>query len=153
MITNVSLISVWVKDQDASLTFYTDVLGFEVGDDIQLAEDFRWLTVVHPNQPELHLHLTTPGPPLSQELQSAIRSLDGGGMPGVGLTVDDCRATYEALVGKGVTFLQEPADRPYGVEALLRDNSGNWLVMVERRAFDPNTMTREQVEDAGLPAN
>ncbi|HVK43377.1 MAG TPA: VOC family protein [Micropruina sp.] len=154
MITNVSLISVWVKDQDASLTFYTDVLGFEVGDDIQLAEDFRWLTVVHPNQPELHLHLTTPGPPLSQELQSAIhRSLDGGGMPGVGLTVDDCRATYEALVAKGVTFLQEPADRPYGVEALLRDNSGNWLVMVERRAFDPNTMTREQVEDAGLPAN
>ena len=154
MITNVSLISVWVKDQDASLTFYTDVLGFEVGDDIQLAEDFRWLTVVHPNQPELHLHLTTPGPPLSQELQSAIhRSLDGGGMPGVGLTVDDCRATYEALVAKGVTFLQEPADRPYGVEALLRDNSGNWLVMVERRAFDPNRMTREQVEDAGLPAN
>ena len=154
MITNVSLISVWVKDQDASLTFYTDVLGFEVGDDIQLAEDFRWLTVVHPNQPELHLHLTTPGPPLSQELQSAIhRSLDGGGMPGVGLTVDDCRATYKALVAKGVTFLQEPADRPYGVEALLRDNSGNWLVMVERRAFDPNTMTREQVEDAGLPAN
>ena len=154
MITNVSLISVWVKDQDASLTFYTDVLGFEVGDDIQLTEDFRWLTVVHPNQPELHLHLTTPGPPLSQELQSAIhRSLDGGGMPGVGLTVDDCRATYEALVAKGVTFLQEPADRPYGVEALLRDNSGNWLVMVERRAFDPNTRTREQVEDAGLPAN
>ena len=64
MITNVSLVSVWVKDQDASLAFYTDVLGFEVGDDVRLAEDFRWLTVVHPSQPELHLHLTTPGPPL-----------------------------------------------------------------------------------------
>ena len=152
MITNVSLVSVWVKDQDASLTFYTDVLGFEVGDDIQLAENFRWLTVVHPNQPELHLHLTTPGPPLSDELQSAIyRSLDGGGMPGVGLTVDDCRATFETLKAKGVTFLQEPADRPYGVEALLRDNSGNWLVMVERRAFDPAAMTLDDLEGAGLP--
>ena len=152
MITNVSLVSVWVKDQDASLAFYTDVLGFEVGDDVRLAEDFRWLTVVHPNQPELHLHLTTPGPPLSEELQSAIhRSLDGGGMPGVGLTVDDCRATYRDLVAKGVTFLQEPADRPYGVEAPLRDNSGNWLVMVERHAFDPEAMTEEDLEGAGLP--
>ena len=32
MITNVSLVSVWVKDQDASLAFSHDVLGFEVGD-------------------------------------------------------------------------------------------------------------------------
>ena len=34
MITNVSLVSVWVKDIDESLAFYTDVLGFEAGDDI-----------------------------------------------------------------------------------------------------------------------
>ena len=154
MITNVSLVSAWVKDQDASLAFYTDVLGFEVGDDVRLAENFRWLTVVHPNQPELHLHLTTPGPPLSDELQSAIlRSLDAGGMPGVGLTVDDCRATFRELSAKGVTFLAEPAERPYGVEALLRDNSGNWLVMVERRAFDPDALTRDQLDDAGAPGS
>ena len=141
-----------VGDLDRSLAFYTDVLGFEVGDDVRLAEDFRWLTVVHPSQPELHLHLTTPGPPLSDELQQAIhRSLDGGGMPGVGLTVDDCRATYEQLKAKGVTFLQEPAERPYGVEALLRDNSGNWMVMVERRPYDPDAMTVEDLEGAGLP--
>jgi catechol 2,3-dioxygenase-like lactoylglutathione lyase family enzyme len=147
MITNVSLVSVWVKDQDASLAFYTDVLGFEVGEDIRLAEDFRWLTVVHPSQPELALHLTTPGPPLSEELQAAIgRALDAGGMPGIGVTVDDCRATHADLVAKGVTFLQEPAERPYGVEALLRDNSGNWIVMVEHRDFDPSTLTRDQIE-------
>lgn len=152
MITNVSIVSVWVKDQDASLAFYTDVLGFEVGDDIRLAEDFRWLTVVHPNQPELHLHLTTPGPPLSEELQASIRrALDSGGMPGVGLNVDDCRATYEALKAKGVEFLQEPAERPYGVEALLRDNSGNWIVLVEPHEFDPDAMTVDDLEGAGLP--
>lgn len=147
MITNVSLVSVWVKDQDASLAFYTDVLGFEVGDDIRLAEDFRWLTVVHPRQPELHLHLTTPGPPLSEELQQQIRrALDAGGMPGVGLNVDDCRATCAELEAKGVTVLQPPAERPYGVEALIRDNSGNWLVMVEPRAFDADALTREDIE-------
>jgi predicted enzyme related to lactoylglutathione lyase len=56
-------------------------------------------------------------------------------MPGFGLSTDDCRATYEALVAKGVEFLQPPAERPYGIEALARDNSGNWLVIVEPREF------------------
>jgi hypothetical protein len=31
--------------------------------------------------------------------------------------------------------LQEPADRPYGVEAVMRDNSGNWLVLVEPKEY------------------
>ena len=142
MITNVSLISVWVKDIDESLAFYTDILGFKTGDDIQVAEDFRWCTVVHPNQPELQLHLTTPSKPLSDDLIAAMnRALDEGGLPGVGLHVDDCRATFEALRAKGVEFLQEPAERPYGVEALIRDNSGNWLVLVEPREFKPEDIT------------
>ena len=51
MITNISLLSVWVKDIDESLAFYTDVLGFEVGDDLQLGPDFRWCTVFHPGSP------------------------------------------------------------------------------------------------------
>ena len=146
MITNVSLISVWVTDQDEALAFYTDVLGFEKGDDVELGPGFRWLTVVHPRQPELHLHRTTPGPPLSDELVEAMkRAQAGGGLPGVGLHVDDCRATYEELKAKGVEFLQEPSDRPYGVEALMRDNSGNWMVLVEPREFDPSQMTPESI--------
>ena len=60
MITNISLLSLWVKDIDESLAFYTDVLGFEVGEDLQLGPDFRWCTVEHPKQPEIQIHLTTP---------------------------------------------------------------------------------------------
>lgn len=136
MITNVSLTSIWVKDLDESLAFYTDVLGFSPGDEVRLGDDFRWLTVTHPSQPELHLHLTTPGPPLSPELVAAmVKAQDEGGLPAVGLNVDDCRATYAELSAKGVEFIQPPEDRPYGVEALMRDNSGNWLVLVEQRAF------------------
>ncbi len=44
---------------------------------------------------------------------------------------------FHELSAKGVTFLQEPADRPYGVEAVLRDNTGNWLVLVEPKAWTP----------------
>jgi hypothetical protein len=61
--------------------------------------------------------------------------LDKGSLGAVGLGTDDCHKTHEELVSKGVESIQEPADRPYGVEAILRDNSGNWLVLVERRPY------------------
>ena len=48
-------------------------------------------------------------------------------MRGVGLTSTTAIRPMPSSVGKGVTFGQEPAGRPYGVEAVMRDNSGNWL--------------------------
>ncbi len=138
MITNVSIVSLWVKDISESLAFYTDVLGFHAKDDIMLTEDFRWCTIVHPEQPELQIHLTTPSKPLSDDLIAAMqRAQAEGGLPGIGLAVDDCRKTYDDLVAKGVEFLQPPEERPYGVEALMRDYSGYWMVLVEVRAYKP----------------
>ena len=96
------------------------------------------MTVGHPSQPELDVTLMTPGPPLDAEAAAFIRrQLEAGQMGGLGLRVDDCRKTYEELTAKGVTFLQEPSDRPYGVEAIIRDVSGNWLVLVEPKDFTP----------------
>jgi hypothetical protein len=62
-------------------------------------------------------------------------------MGGLGLRVDDCRKTYDELKARSVTFLQEPAARPYGVEAVMRDASGNWLVLIEPTEFTPEEMT------------
>jgi predicted enzyme related to lactoylglutathione lyase len=58
-------------------------------------------------------------------------------MGGLGLRVDDCHQTFKELSAKGVTFIQEPADRPYGVEAVMRDNSGSWLGLIEPKQFTP----------------
>jgi catechol 2,3-dioxygenase-like lactoylglutathione lyase family enzyme len=138
MITNVSLSTVYCLDQDATRDFYVDLLGFEPRSDVTVG-DFRWITVGHPSQPELELALMVPGPPLAPDAVDFIRrQLEKGEWGGIGLRVDDCRKTFEELSAKGVTFLQEPADRPYGVEALIRDNSGNWLVLVEPKPFDPS---------------
>ena len=65
------------------------------------------------------------------------RALDGGGLPGLGMTVDDCQKTFEDFTAKGVTFLQEPVKRPYGTEAVCRDNSGNWVVLIEPSPYTP----------------
>ncbi|MBO0787002.1 MAG: VOC family protein, partial [Actinobacteria bacterium] len=124
--------------QDKARDFYVNVLGFEPRTDITMGEDFRWVTVGHPRQPEIEVTLMLPGPPLDADAAAFIRrQLEKGEMGGLGLQVDDCRATYEELRAKGVNFLQEPSDRPYGIEAVMRDVSGNWLVLVEPKDFSP----------------
>ena len=138
MITNVSLITLYCLDQDAARDFYVDVLGFTPRTDITMGEGFRWVTVSHPSQPELEITLMTPGPPLDEEAAAFTRrQLEKGTSGGLGLHVDDCRKTFEELSAQGVQFLQEPSDRPYGVEAVMRDVSGNWLVLVEPKEFTP----------------
>ena len=47
----IKLNSVLVPDQEQALVFYTEVLGFSKAKDIPLGE-YRWLTVVSPDEPE-----------------------------------------------------------------------------------------------------
>ena len=146
MITNVSLTTVYCLDQTATRDFYVDVLGFESRVDLPMGPDARWVTISHPNQPELEVTLMKPGPPLDPDAADFVRrQLEKGQMGGLGLRVDDCRKTHQELVEKGVTFLQEPADRPYGVEAVIRDNTGNWLVLVEPKEFDMSAVAPEDL--------
>lgn len=135
MITRLSHTTVYVLDQDSAIDFYTTKLGFEVRTDSRLGE-LRWVTVGPKGQPDLEIILGLAGPPMFDEQTAAeVRALIAKGALGVGvLEVDDCRATYAELSARGVEFLQEPAERPYGTEALLRDDSGNWYSLTERSA-------------------
>jgi catechol 2,3-dioxygenase-like lactoylglutathione lyase family enzyme len=145
MITNVSLVTVYCLDQDTARDFYVDILGFQPRADVTTGEGFRWVTLSAPTHPELELTLMLPGPPLDPEAAAFVRrQLEKGQMGGLGLRVDDCRKTYAELKAKGVTFLQEPASRPYGVEAVMRDTSGNWLVLIEPTEFSPEETTPKQ---------
>jgi catechol 2,3-dioxygenase-like lactoylglutathione lyase family enzyme len=138
MITNVSIVSVFVTDQDKAKAFYIDKLGMVERADVTMDGGYRWCAVCHPDHPELMMSLAVPGPPADPELVEAItRSLAKGNHGGVGLSTDDCRATIEELRAKGVDIIQEPADRPYGIEAVIRDDCGNWIVLIEEKPFTP----------------
>ena len=138
MITNISLITVYCLDQEKARDFYVEHLNFETRTDVTMGEGYRWLTIGHPSQPEIEVTLMLPGPPLDEEAARFVRNqLEKGQLGGLGLKVDDCRKTFQELSAKAVTFLQEPAERPYGIEAVMRDNTGNWLVLVEPRPFTP----------------
>ncbi|MFJ2834025.1 VOC family protein [Nocardia sp. NPDC087230] len=135
-ITNVSLVTVYVTDQDAAKQWYIDKLGFVETADVSMGDNgFRWVTVAHPDHTELEVTLMVPGPPLTDDMADAIRrSLADGTHGALGLRTADCQRTFEELTAKGVEFIQPPAARPYGTEAIIRDNSGNWLVLVEPSA-------------------
>jgi catechol 2,3-dioxygenase-like lactoylglutathione lyase family enzyme len=132
MITALSHTTIWVLDQDEALDFYTQKLGFEVNTDATM-DDFRWLTVSPPERPDQELVLLVPGLPMMDEESSAqVKALVAKGALGAGaFETDDCRVTYRELSARGVTFLSEPTERFYGIEATFRDNSGNWFSVTE----------------------
>jgi predicted enzyme related to lactoylglutathione lyase len=67
---------------------------------------------------------------------SALRNLIQSGSIGAGvLEVDDCQKTYDELRAKGVEFMSPPAERFYGMEALFKDNSGNWFSMTQHKKW------------------
>ena len=134
-LTNAQL---WVHDQDEALAFYTQKLGMEVRADVTIAEmgDFRWLTVGPAEQPDVSIVLMAiPGPPvMDSETAEQVRSLMAKGFAGtIFLTTDDCRAAYEELKGRGVEFVEQPEERPYGIDSSFRDPSGNHIRLTQVR--------------------
>jgi catechol 2,3-dioxygenase-like lactoylglutathione lyase family enzyme len=126
----------WVHDQDAAHDYYTQKLGFEVRADVTLPElgDFRWLTVGPVGQEDVSIALMAiPGPPVfNPETAEQVRTVMAKGVAGtVFLSTDDCRAAYEELKGRGVEFVDEPEERPYGIDASFRDPSGNHIRLTQ----------------------
>lgn len=134
MIQRISHTSVLVLDQDQARDFYVNKLGFDVIEDATMGE-FRWLTVAPKGQRDLAIILMPlkTNPMWDQTTVDTLKKLVSSGKCGGGvLEVDDCRKTYEELKARGVTFKSPPQERPYGIEALIADNSGNWFSVVER---------------------
>jgi predicted enzyme related to lactoylglutathione lyase len=128
----------WVHDQDEALKFYTEKVGMEVRGDVTVPElgNFRWLSVGPVGQPDVAIALmAVPGPPvMDTETAEQVRELMAKGFAGtVFLSTDDCRASYRELVGRGLEFVEEPEERPYGIDSSFRDPSGNYIRLLQAR--------------------
>lgn len=147
MITKLGVAGVFVHDYDEAKAFFVEKLGFEQRADLTMENGYRWLTVGPPASPMFQLNLTVPGPPMHDEETTAmLRSLMAKGvLSGGAWNTDDCRKTYEEYSSRGVEFLQEPVERPYGVEAVFRDISGNWYSLNELNEY---ALDREAMEKA-----
>ena len=137
MLKNLTSVNVWVHDQDEALAWYTEKLGMELRQDVTVPEmgNFRWLTVGVPGQDVALALMAVPGPPVfDEETRAQITALMArGASGGLFFSVDDCKAAYEELKGRGVEFQQEPTEQPYGIDAGFRDPSGNSMRMTQLR--------------------
>lgn len=133
----------WVHDQEEALAFWTEKVGMEVRADVTVAEmgDFRWLTVGPPGQDNISIVLMEiPGPPMmDDETAKQVEEVMAKGFAGtIFLGTDDVHATYEDLKSRGVEFIDEPQEMPYGIDSSFRDPSGNHirLTQVTEPAFN-----------------
>ncbi|WP_062432466.1 VOC family protein [Herbidospora daliensis] len=120
----ITMMSVMVDDQDKGLAFYTDVLGFVKKTEIPMGE-FRWLTVVSPEQPDgTELVIEPDAHPAAKPWKAA---LVADGIPVVVFEVGDVHKEFERLKGLGVRFTQEPADMGPVTTAVFDDTCGNLI--------------------------
>ena len=124
----IKLCSIYVDDQAKALSFYTDVLGFVLINDVP-ASEFRWLTVGSADQPGLELVLEPNIHPAATAYQEALFK---EGIPATALFTQDMDEEYKQLLGKGVTFQAEPVSIPGGPKlAVFNDTCGNWIQLVQ----------------------
>jgi catechol 2,3-dioxygenase-like lactoylglutathione lyase family enzyme len=136
MITKLSHATIYVLDQDAAHDFYVNKLGFEVRTDAPMGPGLRWLTVGPKAQPELEIILMpiVEGMMFKNGTAETMRELVQSGTLGAGvLECDDIYATFEDLKSKGVEFTKAPKQEFYGIEAIFKDNSGNWFSLGQKK--------------------
>jgi len=125
-----------VDDHDKAVTFYCDVLGLEIRNDVKY-EGMRWVTVGSQLQPDVSIVLEPPAanPDLSPADREAMEQLLAKGMlRGVNFTTEDCDALFARVQESGAEVIQEPTDMPYGVrDCAFRDPAGNMLRFMERQ--------------------
>ena len=124
----IKIASLIVDDQDNAEKFYTEVLGFEVKENVP-AGKFRWLTVVSPDDRDgTQLALEPNDNPAGKTFQKAIFDQ---GIPATMFFVEDLQKTYEKLVELSVVFTVQPTDMGGTFAATFNDTCGNLIMIAQ----------------------
>ena len=120
--------NVFVDDQEKALNFYTNILGFELKNDVPLGEN-RWLTVTSKNNPDgVELLLE---PSVHRAVGPYKQALVEDNIPAASFKVDNLHTEYERLSALGVKFTQEPMEFGNVKMATLDDTCGNLIQILE----------------------
>jgi catechol 2,3-dioxygenase-like lactoylglutathione lyase family enzyme len=120
-IREISLVVIPSPDQDRSVEFYVEKLGFEKRTDVEFGGRYRWVEVYPPNGTTgIALAPPRPGDPTSVQT-------------GITLTTGDIDATHAELLAHGVDVDAEVSRMGAPVPPMFwfRDTDGNSLLIVE----------------------
>ncbi len=124
----IRLNNIHVVNQADAQAFYIDILGFEKKMDLPLGE-FRWLTVVSPDEPDAAELLLEPNThPAASAYQAALYD---DGIPAASFQVNDIDQEYARLSSAGVRFAAEPTEMGGTKIAVLDDTCGNLIQLYE----------------------
>jgi catechol 2,3-dioxygenase-like lactoylglutathione lyase family enzyme len=125
---SLGLVSLVVRDYDEAIAFFVDTLGFRLVEDTPVPEQSkRWVVVAPPGAGECHLLLARAS---SEDQESRIGGQTGGRVF-LFLYTDDFWRDYAAYKSKGVVFVREPKQEPYGTVAVFLDLCGNMWDLLE----------------------
>ena len=124
----IAAVSLVVRSYDEAKEYYSQVLGFEVVEDIPMADGKRWVVVAPPGA-ETQLLLAQAN---DAEQLSRVGNQTGGRVF-LFLQTDDFYRDYEAFRSRGVVFRELPRQEPYGTVAVFQDLYGNLWDLIERR--------------------
>jgi catechol 2,3-dioxygenase-like lactoylglutathione lyase family enzyme len=136
---HIGLTALVVRDYDEALQFFVGTLGFELIEDTYVPEqNKRWVVVAPPGSKESRLLLAR----AVGEAQLSRVGNQTGGRVFLFLCTDDFWRDYHALTAKGVHFVREPRNEPYGTVAVFTDLYGNRWDLVQHRT-DPHEQHNE----------
>lgn len=125
---SLGLVSLVVQDYDEAIEFFVGTLGFRLVEDTLVPEQSkRWVVVSPPGATECQLLLARAS---SAEQESRIGGQTGGRVF-LFLYTDDFWRDYESYRSKGVVFVREPKQEPYGTVAVFLDLYGNMWDLLE----------------------
>ena len=124
MIRGVKLVSLPVRNQDVSLKFYTEKLGFKVATDQEFGQGQRWIELMIPGS-DVNVALFKPNGQESRVVRI-------GGFQPVTFWTDDVFATAEQMRKKGVELAAEPKKEVWGTMAKFKDPDGNEFLFSSR---------------------
>jgi catechol 2,3-dioxygenase-like lactoylglutathione lyase family enzyme len=128
MAQHIRRVALVVRDYDEAIRYYVDKLGFRLVEDTYIeAQDKRWVLVAPPGASECHLLLARAA---DHEQASRIGN-QAGGRVFLFLHTDDFRRDYDAYRSRGVVFVREPRQEPYGTVAVFEDLYGNLWDLIE----------------------
>lgn len=137
MSQSLGLVALVVRDYDEALSFYVGTLGFTLVEDTPVPEQQkRWVVVAPPGAKSCRILLARA---VGDEQSSRIGNQTGGRVF-LFLQTDDFWRDFRAYTTKGVEFVRQPSEQPYGTVAVFRDLYGNlWdLVQMKQRAAEPS---------------
>jgi len=124
---NIFQMALVVNDYDEAIRFYTETLDFVLVEDTVLSETKRWVVVAPQGSEGCKLLLAKAA---NEEQRSRVGNQTGGRVF-LFLHTDDFWRDYKTFVDRGVSFVREPSNEPYGTVAVFKDLYGNLWDLIE----------------------